>query len=76
MQGGLGAIPFATTHNSGFLSAYGGSSPLINNGLGSTVSLSQLGLGSGRLVLLDWPYDHWVSGLTGYRSHRPSPLEM
>ncbi len=46
MQGGFGAIPFATTHNNGFLSAYDGSSPLINNGLGGTVSLSQLGLGN------------------------------
>ena len=44
MQGGFGHMPFTSPQNNGFLSAYDGSSPLVNNGLG-TVNLSSLGLG-------------------------------
>jgi len=41
---GFGPMTFASPQNNGFLSAYDGPSPLINNGLG-TVNLGQLGLG-------------------------------
>ncbi|OCK76349.1 hypothetical protein K432DRAFT_408254 [Lepidopterella palustris CBS 459.81] len=48
MQGqGLGAgMNFASPQNNGFLSAYDGSSPLVNNGLAG-LNLSQFGIGLG-----------------------------
>ncbi|KAF2198573.1 hypothetical protein GQ43DRAFT_434159 [Delitschia confertaspora ATCC 74209] len=45
MQGqGLGAMNFASPQNNGFLSAYDGASPLVNNSLAG-LNLSQFGLG-------------------------------
>lgn len=45
MQGGMGAMgQFASPQNNGFLSAYDGSSPLLNTGLQS-LNMGQLGLG-------------------------------
>ncbi|KAK1769187.1 hypothetical protein QBC33DRAFT_447785 [Phialemonium atrogriseum] len=45
MQTGFGpAMTFTSPQNNGFLSAYDGSSPLINNGL-APMNLAQLGLG-------------------------------
>jgi hypothetical protein len=45
MQAGMGGLTqFASPQNNGFLSAYDGSSPLLNSGL-PTVNLGQLGIG-------------------------------
>jgi hypothetical protein len=45
MQGGLGGgLNFASPQNNGFLSAYDGNSPLVNNGL-NTLNLGQFGIG-------------------------------
>jgi hypothetical protein len=41
--GGFGQIGFASPQNNGFLAAYDGSSPLMNNGMG-TLNLGQFGL--------------------------------
>jgi hypothetical protein len=46
MQGGMGALNFASPQNNGFLAADYGSSPLVNNGLAG-LSLSQFGIGLG-----------------------------
>ncbi|TVY78400.1 Protein VTS1 [Lachnellula suecica] len=44
MQGGaFGQLGFASPQNNGFLAAYDGSSPLMNNGMG-TLNLAQFGL--------------------------------
>jgi hypothetical protein len=44
MQGsGFGQLGFASPQNNGFLAAYDGSSPLMNNGMGS-LNLAQFGL--------------------------------
>lgn len=44
MQGGaFGQLGFASPQNNGFLAAYDGSSPLMNNGMG-TLNLGQFGL--------------------------------
>lgn len=41
---GLGGMQFASPQNNGFLSAYDGTSPLVNNGL-TGLNLSQFGIG-------------------------------
>ena len=41
--GGFGQLGFTSPQNNGFLTAYDGSSPLVNNGLGA-VNLSQFGI--------------------------------
>ncbi|KAF8864097.1 hypothetical protein BDZ45DRAFT_53245 [Acephala macrosclerotiorum] len=41
--GGFGQLGFASPQNNGFLAAYDGSSPLMNNGMG-TLNLGQFGL--------------------------------
>jgi hypothetical protein len=46
MQGGMGAMNFASPQNNGFLAADYGSSPLVNNGLAG-LNLSQFGIGLG-----------------------------
>lgn len=46
MQGGMGALNFASPQNNGFLAADYGSSPLVNNGLAG-INLSQFGIGLG-----------------------------
>jgi hypothetical protein len=53
MQGGFGAqMGFASPQNNGFLTAYDGSNPLMNNGMG-TVNLGQFGMGSHEGYLSD-----------------------
>src|SRR5450432_1277795 len=44
--GGFGQMGFASPQNNGFLTAYDGSSPLLNNGVGS-LNLGQFGMGGG-----------------------------
>lgn len=44
MQQGFGPMAFASPQNNGFLSAYDGSNPLLNNGMVG-VNMGQLGLG-------------------------------
>jgi hypothetical protein len=45
-SGSFGQIGFASPQNNGFLTAYDGSSPLLNNGMGS-LNLGQFGIGGG-----------------------------
>lgn len=53
MQAGLGPVPpFTSPQHNGFLSAYDGSSPLMNNGIPS-VNLGQLGVGGHEGYLSD-----------------------
>jgi hypothetical protein len=55
MQGGFGQMNFASPQNNGFLAAYGGSSPLMNNmngGMGS-LNLGQFGIGGHEGYLSD-----------------------
>lgn len=52
MQGGFSHIPFTSPQNNGFLSAYDGSAPLVNNTL-SPVNLGQLGLAAPEGYLSD-----------------------
>ncbi|KAH9900534.1 hypothetical protein F4778DRAFT_739363 [Xylariomycetidae sp. FL2044] len=42
--GGFGQMAFASPQNNGFLSAYDGQNPLLNNGLGG-INMGQLGMG-------------------------------
>ncbi|KAI1082232.1 protein VTS1 [Whalleya microplaca] len=44
MQAQFGQIPFASPQNNGFLSAYDGQNPLLNNGMGA-INMGQLGVG-------------------------------
>lgn len=44
--GGFGQMGFASPQNNGFLAAYGGASPLVNNGMGS-LNVGSFGLGGG-----------------------------
>lgn len=44
--GGFGHMGFASPQNNGFLTAYDGSSPLLNNGMGS-LNIGQFGMGGG-----------------------------
>jgi hypothetical protein len=43
MQPGMGPVAFASPRNNGFLSAYDGTSPLMNNGI-AAVAMGQLGV--------------------------------
>jgi hypothetical protein len=52
MQSGFGPISFASPQNNGFLSAYDGSSPLLNSGIPS-VNIGQLGVGGHEGYLSD-----------------------
>ena len=53
MQGsGFGQLGFASPQNNGFLAAYDGSSPLLNNGMG-TLNLGQFGIGGHEGYLSD-----------------------
>merc|ERR1711977_410800 len=44
--GGFGQMGFASPQNNGFLAAYDGSSPLMNNGMGS-LNVGSFGMGGG-----------------------------
>ncbi|GJC86848.1 protein VTS1 [Colletotrichum liriopes] len=50
--GGFGPMAFASPQNNGFLSAYDGASPLLNNGIPS-VNVGQLGVGNHEGYLSD-----------------------
>lgn len=50
--GGFGQMGFASPQNNGFLTAYDGSSPLLNNGMG-TLNLGQFGMGGHEGYLSD-----------------------
>ena len=52
MQSGFGQMGFASPQNNGFLTAYDGSSPLLNNGMG-TLNMGQLGIGGHEGYLSD-----------------------
>jgi hypothetical protein len=52
MHGGFGQLGFASPQNNGFLTAYDGSSPLLNNGMGN-LNLSQFGMGGHEGYLSD-----------------------
>jgi hypothetical protein len=52
MQGGFGQLGFASPQNNGFLAAYDGSSPLLNNGMGN-LNLGQFGMGGHEGYLSD-----------------------
>ncbi|KAI9646239.1 Flap-structured DNA-binding and RNA-binding protein [Ciborinia camelliae] len=52
MQGGFGQVNFASPQNNGFLTAYDGASPLLNNGMGS-LSLNAFGMGQHEGYLSD-----------------------
>lgn len=49
---GFGQLGFASPQNNGFLAAYDGSSPLVNNGMGS-LNLAQFGVGGHEGYLSD-----------------------
>jgi hypothetical protein len=49
---GFGQLGFASPQNNGFLTAYDGSSPLLNNGMG-TLNLAQFGMGGHEGYLSD-----------------------
>ncbi|ESZ97614.1 SAM domain-containing protein [Sclerotinia borealis F-4128] len=52
MQGGFGQVSFASPQNNGFLAAYDGASPLLNNGMNS-LSLNAFGMGQHEGYLSD-----------------------
>ncbi|TDZ23025.1 Protein VTS1 [Colletotrichum orbiculare MAFF 240422] len=69
MQSAFGAMGFASPQNNGFLSAYDGSSPLLNSGI-PPVNVGQLGIGSHEGYLSDHSDMDIPSWLRSLRLHK------